>query len=326
MGEKRPLRVTFIAGYRPAETTGIVRSMLLGLHEMSCAVQEINLWGTRKYTYNPDRRTGGFGPVYVRLERIKRRVRGFEPDAVLLCGGGLTFTHEDMAHVRKRCPVVGVTLSDPDVFPTVSEYAGLFTHHTTNSTQALEWYLRRGTANTSLMPFGVDSRFFVPQEADEGYRTDVAVVGHGRPDRLELAGRLRREFGARVYGRNWPWADSHPIQGKDWFRAVRSARFVVNFPRTVAGYANVKVGVFEAAATGRLLFTERFEEMESYFRYDEEIVGYSGADDLVSRLRHFLDHPAEAELVARAGQLRCARDHMWSKRLADLFSRLRLIP
>lgn len=299
--------------------------MIMGLHEMACSVQEINLWGSSKHVHNPHRLTGGFGPVYVKLDRIGRRIGEFDPHIVLLCGGGLTFFRDDMARARNRCPVVGITLSDPDVFPAVSRYASMFGHHTTNSKLALRWYLERGARNTSLMPFAADSRFFVPRAAQEEYRADVAIVGHGRSGRIELAERLRQEFDARIYGRNWPWPNAHPVQGEDWFRAVTSARCVVNFPRTVAGHVNVKVGVFEVVATGRLLFTEHFEEMAAYFRYGEEIVGYAGVDDLVEKIRYYIERPGEADRIARAGQLRCARDHTWQSRLTGLFSLLKVV-
>lgn len=323
----RPLRVSFIARYPSWESTGILRSMLLGLHELGCCVQEINLWGEQRAIRNPLRRTGGYGPVFVRFPMVRSRLVDFGPDVILLVAGGLTFTAEDMTEARRLCPVVGMTLSDPDVYPTVSEYADRFDHHTTNSQQARQWYQERSQdSTTSLMPFAVDARFFVPRAPREAYRTEVAVVGHARPDRLELACRLRDEFGARIYGRNWPWPDTNPVYGEDWFGAVWSARCLVNFPRTGAGYRNVKVGVFEAVATGRLLFTEHLPEMESYFRYGQEIVSYADADDLTAKLRFYLDRPDLAAQIAQAGQLRCARDHTWSRRWAELFERLALRP
>jgi len=324
-GRTSPLRVCFIARYPQWESTGILRSMLLGLHELGCRVQEINLWTERGATRNPLRRTGGYGPVYVRLPMILSRLHAFGPDVILLVAGGLTFSSGDMAEARRLCPVVGVTLSDPDVYPTVSEYVGLLDHHTTNSQQAWQWYQELGHNNTSLMPFAVDSRFFVPRTPVDRYRTEVAVVGHARPDRLDLAGRLRDGFGAKIYGRNWPWPDARPVYGEDWFDAVWSARCLVNFPRTGAGYRNVKVGVFEAAATGRLLFTERLAEMESYFNYDQEIVSYANADELIDELRFYLDRPLLAAQIARAGQLRCAKDHTWVRRWGELFRQIGLV-
>lgn len=124
------------------------------------------------------------------------------------------------------------------------------------------------------------------------------------------------------HGRNWPWRTSGPVHGEDWFRAAYSARFLVNFPQTRAGYTNVKVGVFEAAATGRLVFTEYFDEMRRYFVYDKEIIGYRNADDLVAKIRYYLDHPQEAEQIARAAQLRCAKEHTWARRLSDLLQHI----
>ncbi|MDP2872103.1 MAG: glycosyltransferase [Bacillota bacterium] len=315
------MRVTFICRYT-RELTGVVRSILMGLYELGCKAQEINVAGRPDLLDNPMGHRGGNGPVAVRLRRIEAELAAFGPDVIIFCAGGLTFCPKDMAQVKARYPVVGITLSDPDVFPTVSRYAGTFTMHTTNSPLALSWYRSEGIHNTVLLPFAVDSRFFVPWPVDARYRADVAVIGHAWPERLPIAERLVEEFTTRLYGNNWPWASSGPVHGDDWFRAAWSARCLVNFPRTRAGHINVKVGLFEATATGRLVCTEFFEEMGLYFAYGHEVVGYSGADDLVAKLRYYLSHPEEAERVARAGQLRCGTDHTWARRLSVLFTRL----
>lgn len=317
-----PLKVTFIGRYANGPTD-IVRCIFLGLQELGHTVQEINVSRTPgRLLYNPHKRVGGNGPVYVRHAVVGPMIEEFQPDVILLCAGGLTFD-EGMESLKRRAPVVGVTLSDPDVFPTVSPYAGKFTVHTTNSVAALERYRALGHTNTVLMPFAVDSRFFVPRRPVPELQADVAVIGHGRPDRYPVVKRLRAAFKTRVYGRNWPKAWSQgPVQGEDWFRAAYSVRFLVNFPRTAAGHTNVKVGVFEATATGRLLFTEYFDEMRRYFKYDTEIVGYRDADDLVAKVKYYLDHPDEAERIAEAGQLRCASDHTWARRLSTLFDAL----
>ena len=227
-----------------------------------------------------------------------------------------------MEGLKRQAPVVGITLSDPDVFPTVSTYAHQFTLHTTNSVGALERYRALGHENTVLMPFAVDSRFFVPRPVAAEYEADVAVIGHGRPDRLDVVKRLRKVFKTRVYGQRWPKWSQGPVRGEDWFRAAYSARCLINFPRTAAGYTNVKVGVFEATATGRLLFTEYFDEMRRYFEYDKEIVGYSDTDELIEKIRYYLDHPSKAKKIAQAGQLRCAAEHTWARRLSQLFQTL----
>jgi len=311
------LRITFFGRYANGPTD-IVRCILLGLMELGHTVQEIDVGKPPgRFLHNPHRRAGGNGPVFIRSSVVEPMVDSFRPDVIILCAGGFAFDKGVEAFARKA-PVVGITLSDPDVFPTVSRYAHKFTVHTTNSLTAFERYKALGHTNTYLMPFAVDSRFFVPRPVSPEFEADVAVIGHGRPDRLKVVERLRKRFKIRVYGQRWPkWADG-PVRGEDWFRAAYSTRFLINFPRTVAGYTNVKVGVFEATATGRLLFTEYFDEMRRYFEYDKEIVGYRDVNELEEKIRYYLDHPGEAERIARAGQLRCATEHTWARRLSGL--------
>jgi spore maturation protein CgeB len=315
------LRVSYICRYVPG-VSEILRSMLNGLKEIGCQVQFINLTGKPSYLYNPERRLGGHGPVYVRLSRIWRDLERFRPHAVIACAGGLTFESGELEQLKRHAAVIGITLSDPDVFPTVSEYSHRFDVHTTNALKALELYRERKHENIRLMPFAVDRSYFEPRDVSDRLRCDAAVIGHARMSRLALAARLAAEFDVRFYGKNWPHNAMGPVSGEAWLRAAYSTRCLINFPGTGAGHTNVKVGVFEAAATGRLLFTQYFDEMRRYFDYDTEIIGYRDEEELVSKLRYYIAHEEEAERIAKAGQRRCLRDHLWSKRFAELLGQM----
>ncbi|KXG09597.1 Spore protein YkvP [Anoxybacillus sp. P3H1B] len=321
--DSSPLKIVFIGRYTEGET-GIVRSIQMGLLENGYQVHEINLKLRPHLIYNPYRRFGGHGPVYVKWPAIKEEVARFQPDIILFCAGGLTFQPEVLEEVKKYCTVIGITLSDPDVYPTVRQFVGKFDYHTTNSVLSYKQYKKAGITNTFYMPFGIDSRFFIPREPVAKYQSDVSIIGHYRPNRLEIAQSLQDIFQAKIFGRGWPLKSEGPVYGEEWFQAMHSAKMVVNFPKTGAGYTNVKVGVFEAVATGRLLFTEYFDEMRQFFEYDKEIVGYKNKEDLIGKIRYYLDHPDEAEAIARAGQERCAKCHTWKQRLHTFFSEITL--
>nr|WP_277814284.1 glycosyltransferase [Bacillus sp. LL01] len=103
-----------------------------------------------------------------------------------------------------------------------------------------------------------------------------------------------------------------------------STPIIVNFPTTGAGYTNVKVGIFEAAATGRLIMTEYFAEMENFFEYDKEIVGYKDKGDLMKKLDYYIENPDEAKRIALAGQKKCLENHTWKMRLHFLFQSIKV--
>ncbi len=317
------LKIVFIGRYTEGET-GIVRSIQMGLIENGYQLYEINL-STRPYLmYNPYKKLGGHGPVYIKWELIEKEVRSFQPDVILLCAGGLTFHSSILAKLKQYCTVVGLTLSDPDVFPSVSKYVGEFDYHTTNSAFAYHNYKKEGIQNTYYLPFGIDSRFFIPWQPMEKYASDVAIIGHYRADRLKIAQAVQDKYGAKIYGRGWPIKNEGPVYNEEWFKAMYSTKMVINFPKTGAGFTNVKVGVFEAIATGRLVFTEYFDEMDGFFEYDKEIIGYRDVDDLIEKIDYYRKNWDEGLKIAKAGQKKCAQNHTWKQRLNQFFQRIKI--
>lgn len=324
---KRKLRIAHFGKYAEGDTD-IVRSMLLSLSNMGHDVQEWNTGFHPEWIYNPHKRRGGYGPVYIRLRRIREELMDFKPDLIICNAGGHTFTKSDMSWLKsKGIPILGITLSDPDVMDSIAEYAEHFTWHTTNALTAFEEYKKRGFTNIYYMPFGIDYRFFKNRPPIPEYDADVAIIGHGRKDRYLTAEALCKNFNTRLYGRNWTKFSAQsmgPVRGDDWFKAAYSAKILVNFPRTMKGYTNIKVGILEATATGKLVFTEYFDEMKQLFEYDHEIIGYSSKEDLMEKIRYYLQHPEEAEVIGQNAKQRCLRDHTWEQRFNRLFRELGL--
>ena len=65
--------------------------------------------------------------------------------------------------------------------------------------------------------------------------------------------------------------------------------------------------LYEATGVGALLLTEAAPNLSDMFEPGVEIVTYTGADDLIEKARHYLEHEDERAAIARAGQARtCA--------------------
>ena len=60
---------------------------------------------------------------------------------------------------------------------------------------------------------------------------------------------------------------------------------------------------------GTCLVTERCNNVGDLFVEGVEAVTYKRVEECVEKVRHLIDHPAEAEQIARAGQARTLRDH-----------------
>ena len=307
-------------------STDIVSSLSRSLRNLGHHVLDLDL-KRHRITDNPDRASGGNGPVYVRAAELDRVVDRFRPQMIVCCAGGLTFTDEDAEALKARGIVlVGITLSDPDVFPSIHQHAHVFDVHTTNAELSLGMYREAGVENTVYFPFGID-RGFVTQEVDEdpSMAADVICLGHAnnRPDRNRTMSALAENFDVRTYGRGWELSGSLTVAGDKALQALKMGRIHINFPLTRAGFVNIKCGVFESVGAGAVIATGEFDEMAHFFDYGDEIIGYRDDEDLAAKLDALLEDPAEYERVRVNGFKRLVENHLYEHRWMHLFETVR---
>lgn len=307
-------------------STDIVSCLSRSLRNLGHHVLDIDLKRHRDLSENPDRVMGGHGPIFVSLDRIEPIVRRFRPQMIVCCAGGLTFRAEDAEALKRRGIVLlGLTLSDPDVFPSIHAHAHVFDVHTTNAKVALAMYEEKGISNTVYLPFGID-RGFVTQSVSRAPQlaADVICIGHAnaRPERNALMQRLAGQFDVRTYGRGWEIPGSEVVEGRRMVQASREGRIHVNFPLTRAGFINVKCGVFESVGSGALLCTGRFTEMEDFFAYDSEILGYEDEEDLARKIETVLANPRLYAQMTEQAFDRLINQHLYEHRWMTLFEAL----
>lgn len=318
-------RILFI-GRSVNGSTDIVSCLSRSLRNLGHRVLDIDLKRHRELTDNPSRARGGNGPIYIRADALNPMLERFQPQMIVCCAGGLTFRPEDAEQLKRRGIVlVGLTLSDPDVFPSVHEHARVFDFHTTNARAAISMYREAGVPNTLYFPFGID-RGFVTQSVPPApeLAADVICIGHAtaRPERNGIMSRVARDLEVRTYGRGWELPGSEVVEGRRMVQASRHGRVHVNFPLTRAGYINIKCGIFESAGSGALIATGRFEEMEDFFAYDDEIIGYRDEDDLVDQVRSVLADPERYKRMTERTFDRLINQHLYEHRWMTLFDEM----
>ena len=82
---------------------------------------------------------------------------------------------------------------------------------------------------------------------------------------------------------------------------------------------HIRLRDFEAPISGAFYVVGYQEELAEYYELDEEIVCYDDRDDLLDKVRYYLDHEQEAERIRQAGLARARRDHTWENRFRQLF-------
>jgi hypothetical protein len=309
------VRAFHIGGYWRGPND-MVRHMMLGLRSAGATVFELctdrhpDVLDTEGRPYD----RGTTGPVWIRSERLRSALERWSPHLIICNAGGLAFRPAEAARWRRQMFLLGIALSDPDVFePTTRHIAPHFDAFLTNAPACLPGYEAIGVP-AAVLPIATNDRFFHPVPPRPHMECDVVVLGRAHPDRVEPVRALSSRFATHVYGEGWT---EHGVRsrglifGEDVLAALNSARMSVVFHRTAGGHGLVKVGLFDFAAAGALVVTNRSPDIEPYLSYGEEIVGFSSTSELIELVAHYLAHPGEAERIRRAGRQRVLRDHTW---------------
>lgn len=264
---------------------------------------------------------GTYGPVYLKTELIKK-IEKYNPEIIICCAGGLSFREEDLPRLKKY-KLIGISLSDPDVFsPTTSKIAKNFDLFYTNAVLSLPAYKKIGI-DAELLPFAANPKFHMKSGPVKKYITDLLLIGNYRADRVDVVKAIQKEFNLTVFGEGWEQAGIKSrghIEGREMIKAINSAKICLDFPRTMAGYDNVKIRIFEYGCCGALVFTGEIEEIKRYFCYDKEIIGYKNINELRGKIKYYLKNPKEAQKIRDNMHKKCQTEHTWQNRWKGVLS------
>ena len=80
----------------------------------------------------------------------------------------------------------------------------------------------------------------------------------------------------------------------------------------------IDMRLYEATGVGSLLITDRKDNLGEIFDVGKEVVAYSSPEEAAELIRYYIDHPDEADAIAKAGQARTLKDHTYKSRMKEL--------
>jgi spore maturation protein CgeB len=189
-----------------------------------------------------------------------------------------------------------------------------------------------GAKRVSFWPLGVfDALFDQALSEDQLFLrerdVDVVFVGSMFVNKMPLLAKVKRAFGRRfrLHGRgSWKmhayWHLKFGFPGL--IRSLGFEEFIPLYHRTKLGInvhnrGDYTVGgyrLFELPANGVMQISDGGPFLEAFYDPGREVVGYSSADDLIDKIRYYLEHDQEREAIARAGFRRVMRDHRMTQR------------
>jgi hypothetical protein len=174
------MRVLHIGGYWRG-ANDIVRQMMLGLAEAGYEVYEYNT-DEHLQALDTDGRVydrGTYGPVWLREEALQPLMEDFQPQVIICNAGGLGFRPEFAARLRQHSALLGIALSDPDVFePATRHIAANFDYFLTNSEESVPQYRAQGV-RADRLPFATSAQTFHPVEGASGTGCGCVDSGQG---------------------------------------------------------------------------------------------------------------------------------------------------
>ena len=127
-------------------------------------------------------------------------------------------------------------------------------------------------------------------------------------------------YGARTLPKSSPIRKRHngEVWGPDMYRALARSRITLNRHINVAENNANNMRLYEATGVGSMLITDRKDNLGDLFEVGKEVVAYSSPEEAAELIRYYIDHPAEAESIAAAGQARTLKEHTYRHRMEEL--------
>jgi spore maturation protein CgeB len=223
------------------------------------------------------------------------------PDYVLWPSMTFEIMESTLGDLREISNVVAFFFDDLARFDSYSKYYIPYIDYiiTCDTPQSVEKYNEVGI-DAQFMINSASRSFFENLDVDE-YRMDIVFIGNKIADREIFIHELQRSgFDVAFYGDGWP---NGRISSPEMIELINTSKINLNFTKTydLSGTFQFKGRIFEVCMCGSFLLTEYIPGIEDYFKIGEEIECFKTKEEMVEKVKYYLEHEKEREQIAAAG-------------------------
>jgi hypothetical protein len=198
----------------------------------------------------------------------------------------------------------------------VCNYDIVFTTKTYNLNELLSFGVKRTVLFLDSYDEQMHKQISQSKLQKNRFSTDVSAVGAFENERaMSILYLAQNGIKVTVWGNGWGgWVDRHPnldvrnefLFGEDYSRAICASKININFLRKI-NRDEVTSRSVEIPACGRFMLAERTERHSRFFEEGIEAEFFSSNQELLEKVRIFLQKDLEREKIAMAGYLRCIK-------------------
>jgi glycosyltransferase involved in cell wall biosynthesis len=114
---------------------------------------------------------------------------------------------------------------------------------------------------------------------------------------------------------------NYPVWGKDMYKLLADSKISLNIHGDISQNEAANLRLLEVTGSGTLLITEDQPNLTDYFNSDE-VVSYNSVDDLIEKIKYYMQNSKVASQIAEAGRKRALFDHTYDNRVNKLSAKL----
>ena len=275
-------------------------------------------------------------------KKLLARVREWQPTVAVFSLYTDQFYPETIQALRNHTKTFCFFHDDTWRVDYTRDWARHFDFFSTPDLYGEKKYREIGLSNAIYFPFGCNEQVFRNLAVQKKY--DVSFVGGWHPYRQWLIERIRKAgINVKVVGYRWPNGEVDQEGMVRLFNESRinlnlsnsaswdgryltsSPRALINRVRSKKNIEQMKARFFEVNGCRAFLLSYFVEGLGSCYSIDKEIAVYADADDLVEKVKFYLEHEELREEIVEAGYRRTLKDHTFAQRFQSVFQRMGLL-
>jgi spore maturation protein CgeB len=280
----------------------------------------------------------------IQYKVLLAQVRLFKPDIIYFYSN-IFVTKEQIRELQKYSQKVVLQWTCP-IWPVEMQFPYEAFDMIITAAPQLKEYFNSKKYPTVYIPQAFDDRILneLPKKADHK-KGDVVFIGSfslGHNYRFEvLEFLLKNNIDLTIYGtgeENLPENSlvrknmKPPLYGLDMYREYMNYRMGIHIHTTGINDDGIDWNkfsgakrIFEITGVGTLLLTPLQDNIKDFFEIGKEVVTFTTASDLLTKIHQLVADPASCAKIAERGKIRTLKDHTFKNRATQLAEALSIL-